>query len=123
MPSYLVYEKKTGRVIQLYTTTEENPAMVYDTETTGQVHVGTVPDMTRVYIRDGRVVQRPPNTVTLTGHMLTNIPVPSSVVINGASYPCDDTTAELEFEYPGTYHIRVESWPHMDKEFVVENPA
>lgn len=75
-----------------------------------------------VYVRNGRVHPRPANPAKLTGFTLTDLPAPGTLHINDTPYPYDESTVELEFSLPGTYSIRVESWPHLDKEFEIENP-
>lgn len=76
-----------------------------------------------VYVANGEVIPRPANPATLDGMTLRNLPHSTIVHINGTPYPCDEGYAELEFTHPGTYKVRVECWPHLDKEFTVENPA
>ena len=73
------------------------------------------------YVDTGRVVSRPPCPAQLTGHTLVALPVPCWIEIGEHTYPCIEPTAELEFDQPGTYTVRVTSWPYQDKEFTVEN--
>lgn len=75
-----------------------------------------------VYVSNGGVHPRPQNPAQLDGLHLTHLPAPGAIHIDDASYPYDDTTVELEFEHPGTYRVRVECWPYLDKEFEIENP-
>lgn len=75
-----------------------------------------------VYVSYGEVLPRPANPARLDGLTLTDLPTPGVIHIGTASYPYDEPTVELEFAYPGTYTVRVEAWPHLDKEFEVENP-
>lgn len=75
------------------------------------------------YVSDGVVLDRPDNTAALSGLTLLNVPVPSTIRIGNQFYECDDGTAELAFNLPGTYTVKVISWPHLDKEFTVENPT
>lgn len=75
------------------------------------------------YVLDGEVVDRPENTATLSGLTLLNVPVPSTIQIGNQFYESADSTVELEFNLPGTYKVKVISWPHLDKEFTVENPT
>lgn len=77
-----------------------------------------------VYVLDGVVTGRPENPTTIAGFVLSNVPVPSTIKINDASYEADESTVELAFSQPGTYTVKVSSpWPILDKEFQVENPA
>lgn len=75
------------------------------------------------YVLNGEVLDRPENTATLSGLTLLNVPVPSTIQIGTQFYESTDSTVELEFNLPGTYKVKVISWPHMDKEFTVENPT
>lgn len=85
------------------------------------------------FVVSGEVRSRPKNPATLEGMALVNVPVPATIVIRdpvrdgnhpeaGKAYPCNSATVELSFEHEGTYAVRVESWPYLDKEFTVENP-
>jgi hypothetical protein len=71
------------------------------------------------YVVDGVVTERPANPATLNGMTLANLPVPCTIRINSAEYPCNDTTAELTFDYPATYAIRVMAFPYLDASFEV----
>ena len=73
------------------------------------------------YVYSGAVMPRPYNPASLTGKVLTDLPVPSTIYVNGQPYDCLEPTVELEFDQPGTYRVRVECWPYLDKEFTVEN--
>lgn len=75
-----------------------------------------------VYVSNGEVHPRPANPARLDGMTLRDLPTPGTIHIGDAHYPYDEPVVELEFEHPGTYKVRVESWPHRDKEFEVENP-
>ena len=75
------------------------------------------------YVSDGEVLDRPLNPATLSGLTLSNVPVPATLQIGNQFYECDEPTVELEFNLPGTYVVKLFSWPYLDKEFTVENPA
>src|SRR5690606_2744108 len=75
-----------------------------------------------VYVSNGEVHPRPANPAHLDGMTLRDLPTPGTVHIGDAQYPYDEPVVELEFEHPGTYKVRVEAWPYLDKEFEVENP-
>lgn len=77
----------------------------------------------KVYVANGGVHPRPPNPAEFNGTRLTGLPANTIIYINNTPYACDDGYADLEFTHPGTYRIRVECWPHLDKEFTIENPA
>lgn len=62
------------------------------------------------------VIERPVQSTTLAGTALTNLPIPATLYINGEAYAIDDGEAELNILLPGTYRLRVESWPYQDWE-------
>lgn len=80
-------------------------------------------DMESQYIKDGQITERPIQQTKLNGLTLTDLPVPCTVHINDTPYECDSETAELEFDQPTTYEIRVESWPYKEWETTYENKA
>ena len=90
-------------------------------------HVGTAPHVEGnywgkpVYVLEGVITNRPVNPVTLVGHNLSNLPIPSKIRIRTQTYECSESTAELTFNFPGTYPVIVSSWPYLDKEFSIEN--
>ena len=73
------------------------------------------------YIKDGQITERPNQQTKLKGLMLTDLPAPCTIYINDQSYEGDSETAELEFDQPTTYEIKVESWPYIDWETTYEN--
>ncbi|WP_210398768.1 hypothetical protein, partial [Oligella sp. HMSC09E12] len=75
------------------------------------------------YIKNGQITDRPIQQTKLNGLTLSNLPVPCTILINGTPYECDSDTAELEFDQPTTYTIRVEAWPYQDWETAYENKA
>ena len=58
--------------------------------------------------------ERPAQATTLTGLVLSDLPVPCTIHIDEQAYPLTDTTVELDFPLPGTYRLRVEAFPHLD---------
>lgn len=75
------------------------------------------------YVNNGEVLDRPANPTTVSGLTLSNVPVPSELKIGDQYYSVTEPTVDLEFNLPGTYVVKVLSWPHLDKEFTVENPT
>lgn len=73
------------------------------------------------FVKNGEITERPIQQTKLNGLTLTDLPVPCTILINGTPYECDSDTAELEFDQPTTYTIRVEAWPYQDWESTYEN--
>lgn len=75
------------------------------------------------YVANGEVLDRPTNTITVSGLILNNVPVPATVFIDNVPYETNESTVELEFSFPGTHKVKVVSFPYLDAEFEIENPA
>jgi len=76
------------------------------------------------WFHNGEPQLRPTCPTTLDGLTLHNVPANSTININDQTYDCEDGgTVELDFDQPGTYRIRITSWPYLDGEFTYENPA
>lgn len=58
--------------------------------------------------------ERPAQATTLTGLVLSDLPVPCTIHIDGEAFPHDEPTVELDFPLPGAYAVRVEAFPHLD---------
>jgi hypothetical protein len=72
---------------------------------------------------DDQVVARQSNPSSLDGMKISNVPNPSTVTI-GTELPVDiqDGEIDLEFAYPGTYLVVIESWPYLAAKFEVTQP-
>lgn len=70
------------------------------------------------YVLDGEVALRPANPAALAGMVLSGLPIPSTVTINGITYGVDDGTLEMSFPRAGSYSITVTSpFPFLDASF------
>lgn len=114
----VTYEKASGRILSSGTTTEPE---TLETPEIG-VLIGAIARLPSDYVSSGRVVARPVNQAILDQNVIKGLPTEVSyITINGVKYTCNDREVTLEFDQPGTYEILVESWPHLDKEFTIEN--
>lgn len=75
------------------------------------------------YVSDGELLLRPAGLAKLEGRVLSGVQTGAVVVIEGEEYIADGTDIELHFSAPGSYRVAVSSWPYLDQEFIVENPA
>lgn len=82
------------------------------------------------YVTQGRIKPKPEMGIvinktkvktdgadTLT---ISNIPAGATIMISGATYTIDDGIAELTFQNPGIYQIRISSPPYKDVTLEVE---
>lgn len=73
------------------------------------------------YFFDGEPIKRPDNTTYLDGLVLRDVPPDSTILIDGAEYPCPDGgDVSLNFSLRGKYSVMVLSFPHLDKEFTID---
>jgi hypothetical protein len=79
------------------------------------------PDGRVCYVRDGKVVNRPRSPIFYDEHnkTLRGIPPNAKIVINGKKYDATDDTCELDFTYPGNYHVMVWSFPYLNYEATI----
>lgn len=73
------------------------------------------------YVNSGIIEKRPNQSTQLQGATLRNLPIPCQIYINGTMYECDDGIAELSFNQPTSYHIKVVAFPFLDWEVTIEN--
>jgi hypothetical protein len=70
------------------------------------------------YVENGAIVARPANPAVLNGTVLTGLPNPSTVTINGTAYTVTDGELDMTFPNAGTYAIAVTSpFPYLDAAF------
>lgn len=114
---YIEYDQ-TGRIVCIFNGTDEvfkaNPDKNF---------IEGIADPEVDYVKNGRLSTRPLMKAERELNVLKNLPVPCQIIINEATYDCDEPTVELEFDQPGIYNIIVRAWPYIDKEFVYENQA
>lgn len=73
------------------------------------------------YVLGEKAIARPSQPTKLHGLNLEDIPYPAKLIINGQEYVVTESSVELAFDQPGTYTVKLESWPYLDKEFTIEN--
>jgi len=72
------------------------------------------------YVVDGIATLRPDCPATLDGMVLTGLPVPCVLDINGTQYNADESEVELDLG-AGSFQIKVIAFPYLDGVFNVEN--
>lgn len=77
----------------------------------------------RHWVKDGVIIEKTDACpAVLDGFVLSGLPIPSTLVVEGALYEVEDGTAELEFAHPGTYAVTVISGPFLDRVYEVVVP-
>lgn len=112
--NYIVYDTNSGRILRSVTCPPDMIQLQYDASESAHIE-HTMVDDTQYYVVAGQVVQRPEFTEQISGTVISNLPVPTTVVINEEEFLVDDGSAELSFEHPGSYTVRLVSFPYIDK--------
>lgn len=68
---------------------------------------------------EGIVADRPTFAEVITGTTVSNLPNPTTVVVEDTEFEVTDGSAELEFEFPGIYTVTLKSFPYLDKSIQV----
>lgn len=81
------------------------------------------------YALQGAIEQRPECFATLTGTLISGIPLDrleeATVTVEGIEYPipAGESEAEIVIDQPGSYTVLLKCFPYLDKEFTIEGQA
>jgi len=110
---YLVYNKLSGQIVKSVNCPESMIDLQVD-ESSSYIEHDSVDD-SEYYIVNQQVTSRPTFSESISGTVISNLPIPTTVRTNGSSYTIDDGSAELSFSLPGTYKVYLSSFPYQDK--------
>ncbi|MCX5567180.1 hypothetical protein [Alcaligenes phenolicus] len=111
---------KNGRITGVFSENEEFFQVNQDALKLIRGHA----EPSRQFVTEQGLQDRPPQETYLDGNTLHHLPQPCEIVINTTrTYAWESVSAELEFDQPGMYTIKVIAWPYLDKEFVLEAQA
>ena len=118
--NWLIYKDGTGEILSIFSGPEE--------EVSNYLHEGLSATegyghFTTHFIDNGYVVERQPIPYSLDGLVLSGLPQDTQITIGEHSYTVTDGIAELVFEYPGTYVVRLTCFPYIpnDVEVIYED--
>ncbi len=77
-------------------------------------------DGKKYYVLNGVATLRPDCPAVIDGLILSNLPVPCVLDINGTKYDADESEVELDLG-TGSFVIKVIAFPYLDGVFNVEN--
>lgn len=117
MNTYIEHDD-TGRIVGQMILAESDAIQM---RASGHKLIRSDKDPAAHYVRDGMLVPRPTMGCKREGNVLTNLPRPCMIMINSTGYQCEDGRAELHFQHPGTFQVRIVAWPYIDQEFTFEN--
>ena len=130
MIGVLEYQKSDGKLIghTIYTSEDDIPD---DTLEIGYIISDKSTALNKVDVITGEIIERADNNAALDFDTInadgvdeatiTNVPNPSTAIINGEKYSEEITDGKLVFttDVEGTYFIQILSFPFKDKEFIV----
>jgi hypothetical protein len=117
----VIYKLASGEIIKSVTCPEDMVPLQYDPETEDYLEHDRVNDAL-FYILDDQIVSRPEFQETISGTVISGLPVPTTVVTNGVTSVVSDGEADLTFEHSGTYIVQLFSFPFVEKTVEVTQP-
>lgn len=117
-PTAFAIADSTGRIVA----TGVVPAHMVAAQTapTGGVVANGAAHIESHWITGGAITPRPANPTALAGTVLSNVPNPSTVTINGTAYTVTDGELDMTFPAAGAYAITVASpFPYLDGAFSI----
>jgi hypothetical protein len=121
MAQFVVYDG-TGRILRYGSCPTDLIEVQAGAGETAIEFDGQVSDATN-YFNGTEIVARPANPATLSGMDIIDVPDGSVLEIEGTRYPVTGTTVHLSFTFPGTYDVRLFSFPWLDTSFEVTYAA
>jgi hypothetical protein len=115
MPSYIVYGLK-GEILRNVSC----PVSCYEQRPVDELWIEGKADDIREYIKDGAVTSKDALQPIISGNIVSNLPSPCTITIQGQSAEILDGEVELLFEVPGVYPFKLTAFPYLDYEGVVD---
>jgi len=125
--NYILYDKITGEILRVGVCSED-VFELQKQEATVEIMEGIANDLVQ-YVFDGVVTDKVENpaeiskTIMLANGVdtaiISNLPNPTTVWFDGVEYTVTDGIFEFTVDTPGELRIRCESFPYLDKEFMV----
>lgn len=67
------------------------------------------------YVSNQSIIERPSFSESIVGTVISNLPIPTTIKVEGRTYEVLDGVAELSFSMPGAYRVSLYSFPYKDK--------
>lgn len=113
---FLVYDNATGHILRTGCCPDDHLGMQ---ASAGETAIEGEADDAMHYIRDGLVTDKMAIAATLSGTTISGLPIPATVTVEGVRYDVTDGVAELSFNLPGTYQVKVEALHYLPKTFEI----
>lgn len=115
--NYIIYDIASGSILKSLSCPEDMIELQIDDSTSYIEHERV--DDSKFYIVNDTVVPRPTFSESVSGTTISGLPIPTTVIAEGTPYTITDGSAELSFSLPGTYKVRLSSFPYQDKDVEV----
>lgn len=76
-------------------------------------------DYTRYYITGGVAVEKKTMVIQLNGNVISGLPNPTTVYVEGSQYVVTDGVFEFSSNLPGPYTIKLESPQYLTREVIL----
>lgn len=116
--SYVVYEKKTGRISKAVSC---SPSVIEVQCTKDETYIEGAVTSDGFRVVDDVIQERPASPVYLEGDTLHRVGKGAKINIDGTEYVADGSPIQLTFSLPGVYKVTVTEWPYLDWETHIEN--
>ena len=119
MSDKTVYDPRSGRILRTITGSADLPSQAFD----GEAELDVFGNAASHYVLNGKITERPVLPVTQSGRTLT-VPKNTRFSVRGpasAEGVCADGVLEFAFPEPGTYTVKLELFPYLDKEIRFES--
>ena len=114
---FTVYSASTGKILR---TGECSPYdLLLQARNTSECAIGKEANDATQYILNGEVTDKHEITATLSGLVISGLPIPVTVTIERVRYEVVDGTVELSFNFPGAYKVLCEALHYLPKTFEV----
>ena len=95
------------------------PSMIDIQLSTGEDYIEGTCDDELDFVENGLVADRYTMSATLSGNIITGLPVPCTVSVDGQVFEVPDGILEFSISLPGTYDIICGAVNYLPKEFSV----
>lgn len=116
MPQYTLYEAATGRITRMMAVPDHDLAANLSLDE--QYICGWYSNLTH-FVKDGVAVEKQQMLVSVSGHTISNLPIPCNANIEGIDYTITDGELTLAAAMPGPYTVRLSAVPYLSEDVVI----
>lgn len=105
---YVLYDPSNGRILSRASCSPEAlPQLLSFHNTESYLQTTALTEHCYVDLQTLSVVAQQANPMSVNGNVLSNVPVPSTLKIEGASYEVTESSVTVEMPTPGRYRFRL----------------